>query len=535
MSRSFYPGRLRNLLIPPLFFILLSIVIVDLARSANAATPDPKRTVFVQLFQWKWTDVARECEMYLGPKGFKAVQVSPPQEHVVLPGSGFPWWQNYQPVSYKIDSRMGNRSEFAEMTKRCEAAGVDVYADVVINHMAAGSGTGSAGSSYTNNGAHAYTYPGIYQLQDFHWNVEGPRNCQNADGQINYQNQHSVQDCELVSLPDLATETEYVRTRIADYLADLYSLGVRGYRIDAVKHMDPADVDAILGKVRASVGNNFYVVQEIIDLGGEAVKKEWYYNFGDVNDFVYGRKLAEQFRNLNGQKIANLKSFGEGWGLARADRAVVFTNNHDMQRGETANYLTFRDNGNHFIFSLGNIFMLAWPNGYPQLMSSYDFKSFDQGPPSDGNGTTRSIYSSPVDKTPDCFGDWKCEHRWREIGNMVAFRNAVFPAPQVNDWWDNGNNQIAFGRGDRGFVVINREDSVLKRTFQTHLPAGTYCDIIAGDFTGRSPKGRCTGRTIRVNSRHRATISVPANYAAAIHVNAMTYRKIIKRKQMGPN
>lgn len=118
---------------------------------------------------------------------------------------------------------------------------------------------------------------------------------------------------------------------------------------------------------------------------------------------------------------------------------------------------------------------------------------------------------------------------------MVAFRNAVFPAPQVIDWWDNGNNQIAFGRGDRGFVVINREDSVLTRTFQTHLPAGTYCDIIAGDFSGRSPKGRCTGRTIRVNTRHRATISVPANYAAAIHVNAMTSGKVIKRKQMGPN
>jgi alpha-amylase len=46
--------------------------------------------------------------------------------------------------------------------------------------------------------------------------------------------------------------------------------------------------------------------------------------------------------------------------------------------------------------------------------------------------------------------------------------------------------------------AINREDTVLNRTFQTHLPAGTYCDIISGDFSGLSPKGSCSGRTIKV-------------------------------------
>ena len=40
------------------------------------------RQVIVHLFEWKWTDIANECEEYLGPKGFCAVQVSPPMEHV---------------------------------------------------------------------------------------------------------------------------------------------------------------------------------------------------------------------------------------------------------------------------------------------------------------------------------------------------------------------------------------------------------------------------------------------------------------------
>ena len=93
-----------------------------------------------------------------------------------------------------------------------------------------------------------------------------------------------------------------------------------------------------MAKVKARVGNEFYVVQEVIDLGGEAVKKEWYYPFGDVDDFNYGRKLSEQFKNFNGQRIANLRSFGENWGLARPEKAVVFSDNHDLQRGEAGNY-----------------------------------------------------------------------------------------------------------------------------------------------------------------------------------------------------
>jgi hypothetical protein len=40
------------------------------------------RHVIVHLFEWKWADIANECEAFLGPKGFCAVQVSPPMEHV---------------------------------------------------------------------------------------------------------------------------------------------------------------------------------------------------------------------------------------------------------------------------------------------------------------------------------------------------------------------------------------------------------------------------------------------------------------------
>eukprot|EP00445_Apocalathium_hangoei_P019652 CAMPEP_0203904850 /NCGR_PEP_ID=MMETSP0359-20131031/46621_1 /ASSEMBLY_ACC=CAM_ASM_000338 /TAXON_ID=268821 /ORGANISM="Scrippsiella Hangoei, Strain SHTV-5" /LENGTH=102 /DNA_ID=CAMNT_0050829175 /DNA_START=41 /DNA_END=346 /DNA_ORIENTATION=+ len=44
--------------------------------------PHAPTQAFVQLFEWSWPDVAAECESWLGPKGFAAVQVSPPTEHI---------------------------------------------------------------------------------------------------------------------------------------------------------------------------------------------------------------------------------------------------------------------------------------------------------------------------------------------------------------------------------------------------------------------------------------------------------------------
>lgn len=45
-------------------------------------------------------------------------------EHVILPNDNYPWWQRYQPVSYKLYSRSGTPEQFADMVRRCNAVGV---------------------------------------------------------------------------------------------------------------------------------------------------------------------------------------------------------------------------------------------------------------------------------------------------------------------------------------------------------------------------------------------------------------------------
>jgi alpha-amylase len=213
-----------------------------------------------------------------------------------------------------------------------------------------------------------------------------------------------------------------------------------------------------------------------------------------------------------------------------SSRAVAFTDNHDKQRGHGGggNYLTYH---NGPTYDLANVFMLAWPYGYPVIMSSYAFNTataFDTsyGPPFDqASGATHGPWDGGVAQ-PACFnqtiGGWVCEHRFRPIGNMVAFRNATLPNWFVTDWWDNGNNQIAFGRGDRGFVVVNQESSTLTRTFHTSLPAGRYCDIISGDFAPGSGGGAatCSATVVTVDAQGNATLTALPFGAAAIHAGA---------------
>lgn len=457
--------------------------------SAAVAAP---RTVFVHLFEWKWTDIAKECETFLGPKGFAAVQISPPAEHRRV--AGFPWWQRYQPVSYRLDSRSGTRAELANMVQRCKAVGVDIYADVMINHMASTDGVGWYGTAYTH-----YNYPGIYQYQDFH-------HCA-GDGDIHdYQNRGEVQGCELVDLADLVTDSNYVRGRIAGYLQDLQSLGVAGFRFDATKHVPAADVANIASRLTGAP----YIFQEVIDLGGEPITASEYFGSGDVTEFKHSSELGRVFKTGN---LAWLRTFGPSWGMMASDKAVVFTDNHDNQRGHGGGgtVVTHKDGQ---LYNLANIFMLAWPYGYPQVMSSYAFTNPDSGPPADASGNTRGPWATG---TLNCGTEWVCEHRRPQIGNMVEFHNVTQAAFSVSNWWDNGANQIAFSRGNLGFVAINKEGGTLSRTFTTGMPAGTYCDVIHGQKSGTT----CTGPTVTVSASGTATISVGAMDAVAIHANSM--------------
>jgi alpha-amylase len=476
--------------------------------SGHAAAGD----TFVHLFDWKWTDIASECETRLGPQGWKAVQVSPPQEHSITPNHD--WSERYQPVSYSIDrSRSGTRAEFIDMVARCKAVGVDIYVDAVINHMTnfPSPGTGSNGTNYSK-----YEYPGLYTSADFH------TPCTVTD----YSSAANVQDCELLSLPDLNTASTTVRQKIAGYLISLARLGVAGFRIDAAKHIQQVDLDKILGIVDSTMVAESkpipYWFLEVASGSGEALHPSDYfgeaYSSGgaaDITEFTY-RGVADKFTQLGGsQHLFQLNPDGtpgnqfsaSAWGMMPSDKAVVFLQNHDTQHECGLSYR------NPQVFRLANVWMLAQPYGYPSVLSSFAFScpsGNSMGPPSDAAGWTTNVVCASSLETAT-IGQWVCEHRDIYISSMVRFRKAVAGTDQ-NHWWDNGADAIAFSRGDKGFVAINRGSGGIATTVATGLPPGAYCDLLTGGTSGAA----CAGTTVTIDATGSLQLNLASNSAVAI-------------------
>ena len=520
MSRRAGEKRFSDSPIPRLFdskikkimsktFVACILVILTLTQGCVETEPPPEppseasanRDVVVHLFEWKWTDVAQECETFLGPKGYKAVQVSPPTENAVVEEPMRPWWERYQPASYTLDNRSGNRAAFADMVARCKAAGVDIYVDAILNHMTgAYAGVGTAGTAFG-----LYDYPGLYSYDDFH-------HCGLTEGdeiQV-WDDPVQVTTCELVNLTDLDTGAEKVQARLAEYLNDLRSLGVAGFRLDAARHVAAAEITAILDRVEGDP----YVYQEVIDPDPPTWAEQYYPN-GTVTEFRYSAVVSEVFYNGPLTRLHGAGSIWEEVGFLPSANAFVFIDNHDNQRGHGAggHIVTHKDGD---LYNLAVAFMLAYPYGRPRVMSSYAFEEDWQGPPADADYATRSVHNGD---TVDCFGDtWQCEHRRPTIAGMVGFNNATASTVEVANWWTGSTNQIAFSRGDRGFIVINRDDAGLDTTLQTGLPAGTYCNVTEGDLT-EDGQG-CTGGTVSVGNDGMASVFVGPMQALAIHVGA---------------
>ncbi|OGT96912.1 MAG: hypothetical protein A3I79_04130 [Gemmatimonadetes bacterium RIFCSPLOWO2_02_FULL_71_11] len=311
----------------------------------------------------------------------------------------------------------------------------------------------------------------------------------------------------------------------------LARLGVAGFRIDAAKHIQQVELDDILGRVNLTLAGEGkplpYVFLEVVGGGGEAVTAYDYYGAGyssggaaDITEFTFVG-VGNKFRNVNGEHISQLNPNGPpggqfseaAWGLLPTDKAVVFLQNHDTQHNCG---ISFRHGDT---FRLANVWMLAQPYGYTSILSSYAFDcpvGNAMGPPSDADGWTNPVTCATSFETA-MIGQWVCEHRDPYIRNMVGFRRVV-AGTDINHWWDNRDDAIAFSRGDKGFVAINRESSTVSASVATGMPPGTYCDLLTGGLAG----GACEGTTVVVDAA--GTVQFNLASGSAIAIDATTRR-----------
>lgn len=451
------------------------------------------------LFSYPWNDIAEQCETTLGPAGYGYVQTSPPQEHI----QGEAWWTYYQPVSYDLNSRLGTEAEFQDMIDRCDDAGVGVIADVVVNHMSGqpDGGTGFAGTEFEYE-----NYPGLYDPSDFNsYKGEGGPEEPCSENIEDYTNRWEVQTCRLVGLSDLNTSKPEVQDKIAGYMNELADMGVAGFRVDAVKHIPATDMEEIWGKVKNN--DDLYMVQEVIRGGGEPIGPEEYANIGDVHEFEYATQIRTAFQS---NQVGDLLSkggigIGSDWDMLNSDQAAVFVDNHDTERnGQTLSYKDGRT------YDLAQAFTLAWNYSSPSIHSGYAFTDYDAGPAQDADGKVLS---------PSKENGWTFKHSQNNIANMVGFHNEVAGQDVNNQWTDEGNNAIAFGRGTTGFFAMNNGAAALDVQLETSLPDGVYYNIFAAAHNNEDDTW--SGPTVTVKDGKIAT-SIDGQSAIALTTDATT-------------
>jgi alpha-amylase len=214
---------------------------------------------------------------------------------------------------------MDRNSNLPGLITSVHHAGLQVYADMIMNHMCRD---------------HEFTYA-RFSPDDFH----------HEGGISNWDDEHQIENGSLFGLEDLAQESPYVRGELFAYLVKTNNMGFDGYRWDAAKHVPRWFwKDHIVNNVNAWGKYSFGEVVE-----SDPDKLQLYVDTGmAVTDQSLYTAMADNFK-----PCGNLAALGgAGYAARNGAKVVTFVENHDY--GPPVNRL------------LAYAFISAYP-GYPSF------------------------------------------------------------------------------------------------------------------------------------------------------------------------
>jgi alpha-amylase len=440
---------------------------LPLEETSGKAADHLPRSAVVQLFNWPFQAIANEaCE--LRRIGFSHVHVSPP----TLSNPATDWWGRYQPADYRvIESPLGDEGDFQEMTARAEECGITIIADVVLNHMA----------NFGLNQGDLFYPPGCNRSAPLNSGgnscLLAPQHFHNEECIVNYDNQCAVMFGRICGsggdrgLPDLATGfcepggflnihsrnyNPYVLQIAKEYLIRLQDLGVRAFRFDAAKHMHPAFLFDLLTDPAVSARTEYLYGEIIASRVSDGSLQAYRHIPGfDFMDFPLTRNLIDSL--AFGGDLGSLEN------IAGTDRAldglssVSFVTNHDVWGNEGGLGYRFPSYQDEL---LAHMFVLGRNEGL-----GYVYSEFDDGP--------SRAFRQPGQ-------DYIRFHNRNELKGMLAFRTRMLGEQTLPKWRDNVH--LAFARGQRGFVAINKSSSQWNLgAVSTGLRNGRYIDTLSGN------------------------------------------------------
>ena len=448
-----------------------------------------KADVILHAFDWSYAEVAAKARD-IAAAGYRAVLLTPPLKSEKT--ARCEWWRRYQPQDFRtIDNCNGNKESFKAAIDALKASGVRAYADVVVNHMAnerngattfPGDGTltqyrsnspywrkqilygDKDGNGVLDNGflPDDGQPDGLFSAQDFH-PAACIRDYNNKTSVIRDRICGSPPDTGLPDLKDTDPNQTWVNNQRRQYLQALYDLGVRGFRLDAAKHMPNG---AIQSFVPQQVANNSHIFAEIITSGGATSD--------DYQKFLepYLRELPAQFGAYDFPLLNALKqAFAPGKPLSDVafpysngnalenSRAVTVVITHDIPYNDGFRYLIFdRDSPSSVDENLAYAYILGRDGGTPLVFD-------DQSAGRSNNGRWRNVWNSEPMK------------------RMIAFHNRLQGKPMEVLAADSCS--LLWRRQEEGIVAINKCAEERSLTVETRFKFKwnhPYRDVLTGSL-----------------------------------------------------
>jgi alpha-amylase len=393
--------------------------------------------VIVHLFNYPFKSITQELKD-LSETGYSYIQISPPQ----LSRGGAAWYERYQPLDYRvIESPLGNEDDLRELIREARKYKIGIIVDVVFNHMAA------LGSGYNLSFPPAwardkYGLTELFNAGDFH-----PPFCIQ-----NYNDIYQVRNGRLCDfrteggLPDLDPNSKVIAAQIA-YLKKLLAMGVKGFRFDAIKHMEPSHMKTLVDSLPENTLSFVEIISSRSNIDRDIIPYLQASDRVSFMDFILHETLRQAFGF--GGDLSQLVNPELSRRALDKSKSIAFTVNHDLPQNESFKFMIMDPKDEELAYA----YLFARKGGAPHLYSDLGV--------SDGLESDR----------------WKWAHRKPYMKAMVRFHNLL--AGKSEEFALADKCLIAINRESEGIAVINKCGFAWNGTLRGQFN-GTYSDLLTG-------------------------------------------------------
>jgi len=422
-------------------FLLVSLVAFAGCSSVKEEQPALLDDVMMQAFYWdvpvdeqakdgSWWDHLREMAPELKAAGISSLWTPiPAKGNWGIVDSGYGIYDHYDLGNYdqkgSVETRYGSRAELERMIGAMHDVGINVYSDVVLNHLYGGDENFEANPVVT-----AYVKAGRgepYPESDIRWvdsvaytrtHLFSPKHTGEGEPNYEWHYEHFHPSSATDSLTDftddvlrprtkffgndLDTYNEEVQQRLCDWGKWLKeAVGFDGFRLDFVRGLQPEFVSRWVKGLPLHDGKQPFIVGEYWAADGRYIK-EWVDSVAkggaDVHAFDFPLKFTlTDMCNKSGDEfdmtqLAHAGMIRNNTGFALpADNGVTFVDNHDTGK-EHDKWLT-RD------FAMAYAYILThegtpcvfYPHFYAVTQHDVDNKSLEVTAPVDLQQAIRQL------------------------------------------------------------------------------------------------------------------------------------------------